>query len=163
MTAVRDSSALLVQNGSSPVRDVVAILDREPADIFVRLSLHALALDPSSAPDLATAKLLDEGLIEQGWSNAEYPALALAWFPSLAAEDRAGVFRVLDAIPGKYVDWWTARFEKETGKPPAAEDIQRFNIGCVRDLCWKWRDSPPKERREAIEEAGDPNAWHHSF
>jgi hypothetical protein len=71
--AVRTSAELLIRANLVPTRDVMATLKSEAADIFVRLSLHILSLDPAAVPDLATTRLLDAELIEQGWSN---PALS---------------------------------------------------------------------------------------
>jgi hypothetical protein len=163
LIAVRQSSEILIRGHAMGAGDVFALLRREPADIFVRLALHALSLDPSSAPELATAQLVDEVLIEQAWSNAEYSALARNWFPSLSAEEQSKILRVIDASPDKDLDWWMQRFEQETKKPASAEDIQRFKGNCIRNICWKWRTVLPQDRREAMEKLGDPDAWHHTF
>ena len=58
LIAVRQSSEILIRGHAMGAGEVFALLRREPADIFVRLALHALSLDPSSAPELATAQLV---------------------------------------------------------------------------------------------------------
>ena len=160
MTAVRVTAETLVKNRVVPLRDVVRMLTDVPAKIFVRMSLHLLSLDPASAPEEATDSLLDKGLITENWCNTEYAALAVAWYPSLTPEIQAEILRIVDAVPDEYLEWWTARFEEQQKVTPTPEDVQRFRIGCVTELLWKWRTVLPPDRQEALVKSGDPDAWH---
>lgn len=159
ITAVRQTAEELVRSGVAPTNEVVGMLASNEQRIFVRLALHVLALAPASAPDLATSYLLNEAFITQEWCNPEYAALAIAWFPSLPPESQAAILRAVDAVPGEYLDWWKARFEEERHAPPGPEDVAKFTLNCTRDLLWRWRSVLPPDRREAVEKAGDPNAW----
>jgi hypothetical protein len=160
MTAVRVTAETLVKNRVVPLRDVVRMLTDVPAKIFVRMSLHLLSLDPASAPEQATDSLLDKGLITENWCNTEYAALAVAWYPSLTPENQAEILRIVDAVPDEYLEWWKARFEEQQKVAPTPEDVQRFRIGCVTELLWKWRAVLPPDRQEALVKSGDPDAWH---
>ena len=42
---------------------------------------------------------------------------------------------------------------------PSPEEIEKFTIDCTRDLLWRWRGVLPLDRREQIENVGDPEAW----
>ncbi len=103
LTAVRESAESLVQSRTVPLRDAVRMLTSVNGQIFVRLSLHLLAQDPASAPEEATDCLLDKGLITETWCNAEYAALAKAWYPSITPENQAEVLRIVDAVPDEYL------------------------------------------------------------
>jgi len=159
ITAVRQAAEELVKSGAVPMNEVVGMLACKEQRIFVRLALHILALAPASAPDLATSYLLNEALITQEWCNPEYAALATAWFPSLPPASQAIILRAVDAIPGEHLDWWRARFEEEHHAAPGPEDVEKFTLNCTRDLLWRWRSVIPPDRREAVERAGDPDAW----
>jgi hypothetical protein len=159
LTAVRDSAESLVKNRTMPLRDAVRMLTNVQGQIFVRLSLHLLAQDPASAPEEATDCLVDKGLITATWCNAEYAALAKAWYPSVTPENQAEVLRIVDAVPDEYLGWWRERFEQHHGIAATADDEQRFRVGCVAELLWKWRTVLPADRQEALDKAGDPDAW----
>ena len=159
LTAVRDAAEDLVKSRTMPMRDAVRMLSSVQAQVFVRLSLHLLAQDPASAPEEATDCLLDKGLITATWCNAEYAALAKAWYPSMTLENQAEVLRVVDAVPDEYLAWWKARFEEQYKIAATAEDERRFRASCVAELLWKWRAVLPSDRQEALEKAGDPDSW----
>jgi hypothetical protein len=131
--------------------------------IFTRIALHVLAKNAAAAPELAKEYLLNHELIEASWAQNEYASLALAWFPSLAPEDRNTILAVVDAIPAKYSAAWRARFEEHTKTYPTAENERIFNASSIRDAVWKWRAVLPPERQEALNkivaELGDPDAW----
>lgn len=159
LTAVREAAESLIRSRTVPMRDAVKMLTNAQAQIFVRLSLHLLAQDPASAPEEATNYLLDKDLITQTWCNAEYAALANAWYPSMTAENQAAILRIVDAVPDEYLAWWSARFEEQQKVAATPDDEQRFRIGCVTELLWKWREVLPADRQEALTKAGDPDAW----
>ena len=159
LTAVRDSAESLVKNRTMPLRDAVRMLTNVQGQIFVRLSLHLLAQDPASAPEEATDCLVDKGLITATWCNAEYAALAKAWYPSITPENQAEVLRIVDAVPDEYLGWWRERFQQHHGIAATVDDEQRFRVCCVAELLWKWRTVLPAERQEALDKAGDPDAW----
>lgn len=131
--------------------------------IFVRLTLYVLSFNPSPAPDLAEAYLTDGDLIEAGWCNAEYAALARALFPSLPVGVQQQILACVDSVPDKYRDGWNRRFEAQHNRPPTADDEQKFNASMVRDLLWLWRSALPQERQASltsiVEKLGDPDAW----
>lgn len=162
-TAVRETAEELVRDRTVTVSEVVGMLAANGEKIFVRLALHVLAQNPASAPALATGYLLKEELSTEGWCNPEYAALANAWFPSLLPEQQTAIIRGIDAVPGRYLDWWKARFEEQQHVPPSPEDVEKFTVNCTRDLLWRWRGVLPPDRREQIEKAGDPEAWRRSL
>jgi hypothetical protein len=159
LTATREAAEGLVNSRTVPMRDAIKMLTNVQAQIFVRLSLHLLAQDPASAPEEATHCLLDKDLITQTWCNAEYAALANAWFPSMTAENQTAVLCIVDAVPDEHLAWWKARFEEQQKTAATLDDEQRFRIACVAELLWKWRGVLPPERQEAVTNAGDPDAW----
>jgi hypothetical protein len=159
LTAVRESAEGLVKSRTVPLRDAVKMLTSVNGQIFVRLSLHLLAQDPASAPEEATGCLLDTGLVTATWCNAEYAALARAWYPSITPENQDEILRIVDAVPDEYLGWWKERFEKQHGVTATPEDEQSFRVHCVAELLWRWRTVLPADRQEALEKAGDPDAW----
>jgi len=166
-SAVRRSAEMLIADDPARMRDVIGILTGDPAKIFVRLALHVLARDPSAAPDLAEAYLLDPELIEQTWAQEEYAALARAWYPSLSPEQQRAILAVVDAMPDKRRAAWRERFQQNHGSPPTAENERAYEVLTIRDALWKWRSVLPPERQEAINriagEYGDPDAWRQQF
>jgi len=162
-SAVRRSAEMLVADDPARMRNVIGILTSHPANFFVRLALHVLAQNPSAAPDLAEAYLLNAELIEGTWCQDEYAALARAWFPSLSPEKQAVVLRVVDLMPEKYRAAWRTRFEEHHKTPPTPENERTFAAATVRNALWKWRSVLPRERQEAldriVEKLGDPDAW----
>jgi len=163
VSAVRRSVEALIQEDATRMRRVVELLAGYEPKIFVRLYLHVLASNPAAAPDLATAYLTDEPLIEASWCRKEYSRLAVAWFSSLTPADQAKVLGVIDALPDKYLNAWKARFAERRLKPPAADDERKFRAATFRDVVWKWRTALPAERQSAldrvVQELGDPDAW----
>ncbi|MDE2284387.1 MAG: hypothetical protein KGK33_07210 [Hyphomicrobiales bacterium] len=163
ISAVRRSAEALIEEDATRMRGVLQLLAGYEPKIFVRLYLHVLASNPAAAPDIATAYLTDPSVIEASWSRDEYSKLALAWFPSLTTADQAKVLGVIDALPGKYLNAWKARFEEYRKKPPGADDERRFRAATFRDVVWKWRMALPAERQGAldqtVQELGDPDAW----
>ncbi len=159
VAAVRETAEELIRDQVVPMNEVVGMLAENDSNIFVRLVLHVLARNPALAPELATAYLLKEELITEDWCNPEYATLAKAWFGSMSSYDQATILRAIDEVPGRYLDSWMARFERQHKVPPNAADVEAFRINCVQDLIWRWRDALPADRREAVERAGDPHAW----
>jgi hypothetical protein len=78
LSAVRRSASMLIAEKPNRMRAVIESLTAKPAKIFVRLALYLVSQNPSAAPDLADAYLLDAELIEQTWAHQEYAALANA-------------------------------------------------------------------------------------
>jgi hypothetical protein len=167
ISAVRRSAEMLIKDDPACMRNVIGILTRHPAKIFIRLALHVLAQNPAAAPDLAEAYLLDAELTEETWCQDEYAALALAWFPSLTPRKQATILRVVDSIPDKHRAAWKARFEEHRRAAPTPDDERRFAAALIRDAFWKWRSVLPQDRQDAVnriaEELGDPEAWRHQL
>jgi hypothetical protein len=159
LRAVREAGESLVKTRTVPLGDAVRMLTNVQGQIFVRLSLHLLAQHPALAPEEATDCLLDKGLITATWCNAEYAALAKAWYPSMTPENQAEVLRIVDAVPDENLEWWRERFEQHYGSAATADDEERFRVSCVAELLWKWRTVLSAERQEALDKAGDPDAW----
>ena len=163
LAATRRSAEILVQSDVANMRAVIGILASYSPKIFVRLAYYVLASNPAATPDLARAYLIDPELIEATWCRDEYARLALAWFPSLTAEDQAAVLRVIDALPDRYLPAWKRRFEEHRKKEPDAEDQRKFRAAASRDTVWRWRAVLPAPRQDALDrtvkELGDPDAW----
>jgi hypothetical protein len=163
ISAVRRSAEMLVKDDPARMRNVIGILTRQPAKIFIRLALHVLAQDPAAAPDLADTYLLNVELIEATWCQDEYAALARGLFPSLSPEKQATILRVVDSIPDKHRAAWQARYEEHTKTAPTPDAERKFAAVVIRDALWKWRSALPQDRQDAVnrigEELGDPDAW----
>jgi hypothetical protein len=134
VTAVRETAEDLVRDRACPMIEVIGLLAANDAKIFARLALYIMAQDPASAPELATAYLLNEDLITGDWCNPDYAALATAWFPSLFADEQEAILRVVDGVPDIYLESWAAGFEERQKVPPSANDVERFRFNCVRNL-----------------------------
>ena len=167
MSAVRRSAEMLIADDPDPMRGVISILTSNPAKVFVRLTMHVLAQNPSAAPELGERYLLEPELIGQTWAQHEYAALARAWFPSLSEKNQRAVLAIVDAMPEKYRKIWRERFQQNHGTAPTAEDERVFEEITVRDALWRWRTVLPPERRQALDritaERGDPDAWRQQF
>jgi hypothetical protein len=162
VSAIRRSAELLIKGEPARMRGIVGSLGAYSSKIFVRLSLHVLAVNPAAAPELADAYLINPELIEASWCRHEYAELALAWFPSLTVEKQTAVLRVVDSIPDKYRATWKVRFEEWKKEPPTSDDERKFEANIFRDVVWAWRGVLPPERRKALEQIasdlGDPDA-----
>jgi hypothetical protein len=163
LAATRRSAEILVKSNATNTSAVANVLAGYSPKIFVRLTLYVLALNPSEAPDLATAYLLNPELIEATWCRDEYARLALVWFPSLTSDDQAAVFRVIDGLPDKYLPVWQERFEEQRRSAPGTEDERKFRAAAFREVVWRWRAVLPAPRQETLNrivaELGDPDAW----
>ena len=159
ITVVSKSAENLIESDAVPMQEVIAVLGTNPTKVFLRLALHVLAKAPSRAPELATSYLLNRELITASWCQAEYAALAKAWYLSLSAKHQADILHVVDAVPDEYLSIWKSRFEEHHHFAPTADDERRYRSGSAAELIWKWREVLPPERRKVLEEAGDPNAW----
>jgi hypothetical protein len=163
LVAVRRSAETLIHGILVSVRDIITIFAREPDKIFVRLALYVLAQDPSSAPDLATSYLLNGEYIEPSWCRHEYALLALAWFPSLSADEQDDLLRTADAFPDKHLVRWRVRFEEHNQRAPTIDDELGFRTALVTEILWEWRAVLSAARQAALEKSGDPNAWMRSI
>ena len=160
VNALRQSAEFLLTNRKAKTSAVVGILAREPERIFVRLCLYILARNPSSARKLASSYLMNENLIGETWSRAEYDALAIAWFPSLPPSGQAKILKFIEAMPAKYYESWRPRFEALYERAPNPEDKRAYGAGIIAEVLWGWRSVLPLDRREAIERSGDPRPSH---
>ncbi|MBB5053476.1 hypothetical protein HNQ36_003476 [Afipia massiliensis] len=153
------ASKLAIEADPACTRDVVSRIQSRSPKIFTRISLHVLSINPGGAPDLAQACLADPDLIEETWCRFEYGELARAWFPSLAASNQQSILSYVDSVPDKYRDRFNERFEKHEKRPPTPEEQRSRDESVVRDLLWHWRDVLPADRRDRLEQLGDPDAW----
>lgn len=163
ISAVRQSARMLVADNPANMRPVIGILTMGNAKIYSRLALHMLAQNPSAAPELAEAYLLNPEFIEESWCQHEYAALARVWFPSLSRRNQAAVLRIVDSIPDRHRAAWRLRFEEHHKHLPSTENEEAFTAHVLRDVLWRWRAVLPPDRQESlnriIEEHGDPDAW----
>ena len=137
------SSKLAIQTDPTCTRDVVSRIRSHSSKIFIRIALHVLSLNSSSAPDLAQAWLTDPDLIEETWCRAEYGELARAWFPSLPATGQQKILTHVDSVPDKYRDRWKQRFEAHEKRRPTPDEERNYDASVVRDLLWHWRTALP--------------------
>jgi hypothetical protein len=167
ISAVRRSAGILIAEDPTRMRRVIGILTENPAKIFVRLALHVVAQNPTAAPDLSDAYVLNPELIEQTWARHEYAELARAWYPSLSPGNQQAVLAVVNAMPDKYRAAWRARFAENNKAPPTGENDRVFSALTIRDALWDWRSVLPPERQQALDdivaEFGDPDAWRHQL
>jgi hypothetical protein len=153
------ASKLAIGADPACTRDVVLRIRSHSPKLFTRLALHVLSLDPAGAPELAQTYLTDRDLIEATWCRVEYGELARAWFPSLRAEIQQEILAHVDSVTDKYRDRFNQLFEQHENRPPTSAEQQNHDKSIVRDLLWHWREVLPHDRREGVEELGDPDAW----
>ncbi len=158
IAVLRDIAVNAARATALPMQEIIEILTLHEAPIFLRLSLYVLAVNPSAAPALATAYLLDERLLGQSWCNHEYSELANAWFPWLPPDDQSRILTFVDSLPEKYKAKWERDFYEYYKRNPTLEDYYNFSEGVKREVVWRWRNVLPLERLSAIEASGDPYA-----
>jgi hypothetical protein len=71
LSAVRRSAEIVIRVDGSHLCSTVQLLETQSSKILVRVALHVLAQNPSAAPDIANAYLLDSELIESTWCRPE--------------------------------------------------------------------------------------------
>ncbi len=156
-----------VEADPANVHRVLKLLSNYKPRIFRRIALHALALAPGEAPDVADRCLTDADLIETDWCRQEYAELARAWLHRLPPDRQKVIFDFIDLVPASRLDTWHARFEQHEKRKPTAEDDRKYCDITIRDIVWEWRDALPSDRRAALEktiaEFGDPDAWQQRF
>ncbi|RWC92299.1 MAG: hypothetical protein EOS72_01910 [Mesorhizobium sp.] len=153
------ASKLTIEADPARTHDTVMRIRSHSSRLFARIALHVLSLNPAGARDVAQALLTDRDLIEETWCRIEYGELARAWFPSLPAPIQQEILTYVDSMPEKHRDGFNQRFEQHQNRPPTQEEQQKYNETIVRDLLWHWREVLPSDRRERIENLGDPDAW----
>ncbi|MGA8615315.1 MAG: hypothetical protein WB760_27270 [Xanthobacteraceae bacterium] len=167
LSAVRQSAEALIRADPTSMSAVIHLLAGYQSKIFTRLSLYLLACNPGVAPDLASAYMTNDLLIEATWCREEYARLALTWFPSLQHDDQTAILALIDALPHKKLQIYRARFEEQQKRAPDAEDERRFRAVTFRDAVWRWRSVLPTARQleldRTVEELGDPDAWRQQF
>lgn len=153
----------MVSDNATSIRSIITLWAGYAPTVFLRLTLHLLAKDPTAVPDLAERYLTTPKLIEAEWCTHEYSELALAWYPSLTIEKQQEVLRGVDAIPEKYLPAWKILFEERNKTQPTEEDEQTFSNVVIMETLWKWRSSLSVERQEMLskiaETHGIPDAW----
>jgi hypothetical protein len=77
--AIAKLATSAVEADPANVHCVLKLLSNYKPRIFRRIALHALALAPGAAPDVADLYLTDTELIEADWCRQEYAELARAW------------------------------------------------------------------------------------
>jgi hypothetical protein len=153
------ASKLVIEADPASTGDVVFRICSHSPKLFTRIALHVLSLNPAGAPGLAEAYLSDRNLIEATWCRVEYGQLARAWFPSLPAEIQQEILGHVDSVPDKYRDRFNKLFEQHENRPPTSAEQQNHDKSIVRDLLWHWREVLPHDRKEGVEELGDPDVW----
>jgi hypothetical protein len=127
--------------------------------------MHLLAKNPGCTADLAETWLSDVDLLEDTTFNAEYSALALAWYPSLSAERQESIMALIRGIPGRYRDVWK-KHREQSGQFVDHEDEVAFDALTVMEVAWKWRAVLPASFQEELEATrqryGVPGGWKRS-
>jgi hypothetical protein len=152
-----------VEADPANVHSVLKVLSNYKPRIFRRIALHALALAPGEAPDVADRYLTDTDLIKADWCQQEYAELARAWLSHLPLDRQKFVFDFIDSVPEAFLDNWHSSFEQYEMRKPTAEEDRKYRETTIRDIVWEWRDALPADRRAALDktigEFGDPEAW----
>lgn len=165
--AVRKSAVRLIGQEGTDIRAVMDILLANRFKIFERIALHVLAKKPDGAPDRADELLLDPNLLECYSLRHEYGELATVRFPAMTQERQAELLKLVDSIPGKYLDSFKRRVADYEKREATAVDEESYAQAVVRDATWYWRSVLPKERQDALAEAvakhGEPDAWKARF
>jgi hypothetical protein len=146
---------------------ILETLQSYRAKMYRRIALHALAMAPEAAADLAEACLTDTALIDADWCRQEYAELATAWFPSLSAAAQRTILDFVDAVPERFRETYEAHFEAHEKRPFTEDDDRKYRATTVRDIVWEWRHALPPARREALDatvaELGGPDAWRRHY
>ncbi|AIY40141.1 hypothetical protein LT85_0983 [Collimonas arenae] len=164
---VRYSAEQIIHGDALQMPAVLEVLGKHTPKLFRRLEMFLLSQHPAAASERARSLLLDAELLEAPWCTHEYALLALAWFPSLTPTDQQTVLGQADAISGRYMDGWKARFEERAKQPPNAEEVRIFSAHVLRDALWYWRAVLPTDRQRSVDaivaEFGDPEAWRNAY
>ena len=150
--AVRCSAEFLIAECPDRMREIVGIVEAARERVFIRLTLYLLSRRPSSVPDLAAKYLLDAEMIDANWCQQEYGHLARDWFPSLGNEQQAEILKIVDEIPGKYLDPWRERFSQRCEGFPTADQEREFVEVTIMEIVWYWREALPLDRQKAVAE-----------
>ena len=82
-------------------------------------------------------------------------------------ERQAALLKLVDSIPGKYLDSFKRRVADHDKREVTAADEESYTQAVIRDATWYWRSVLPKERQDALAEAvakqGEPDAWKARF
>lgn len=160
--AVLKSASRLVQYDSTDVRAVMDILLAKRFKIFERVAMRVLAKKPDGAPELADELLFDPNLLESYSVRHEYAELATAHFPGMTKQNQTELLKLVDSIPGKYLDSFKKRVADYEKREVTAADEEGFTQAVIRDATWYWRSVLPRERQDALAEAvakhGEPDA-----
>jgi hypothetical protein len=154
-----DAAKLALVTDPTCMAALLATIRGHHPKIFIRIGLHILSLNPAAVPGVAETLLKDRELIEQSWCRKEYAELALAWFTSLPAAVQKQILDYVDSVPDQIRDGWKLRFAEHEKRQPTAEEEESFSAAIICELLWSWRAALPKERRQAVETQGDPDAW----
>lgn len=119
--AVRDAGIQLVRDGTVPLDEVIALLDKQIWRIFQRIALHILRAFTPQANVLTSAHLADAKLYAAREIFHEYVVLARAAFASLAPDAQEAILRLGDEDKDEH--WRTRVFGafRETIPHAAAE------------------------------------------
>lgn len=165
--AIKRVAEAAIRMNTSGMQTVLDHFLPELPNIFTRLRLHLLAVDPSNAPDLATAYLTNLDLVDASWCRGEYAKLARAWFSHLVPAQQSRILEYIDSFAEADIENWRQRFEQHEKRKPDVDDERKFRESTFRDAVWWWRDALPLERKAALDrtvrEFGDPDAWRSSY
>ncbi len=120
--------------------------------MFRRIALHALALAPGEAPDVADRYLTDTDLITADWCRQEYAELARAWLNHLPPDRQKAIFDFIDSVPevlSRYVacelravrraQAHCRRRPKISREPPSGTSFGNGAMHCRRIDGRRWR------------------------
>jgi hypothetical protein len=141
VSAVRDSTEVVVGIEDDRIGDVVALLEARGSSIFRRLALDLLARRPDAA--LISGRLRDRTLFDDVNAAREFNALAEAHFAALEPEAQQEILSFIAAGP--------------TGDADADENyVGRWQLHMLDRLPQPLPDDWPRRYQELVERYGEP-------
>ena len=127
VTAVRDAVEQVIEDEPFLLSEIIDILEGHGWAIFRRLSLHALRVFKSEAPELVHSHLAN-GDVAQDWElEREYVLLLADAFPSLLRERQNEILRVITEGPDR------AMLREEADKDGYVRRWQWQRLSPIRD------------------------------
>lgn len=146
VSAVRDTSARLIDEGLASISEIVAALESHDWPVFRRLALFLLDFRNDGADDLIEARLTDQHAIRDSNLTREFLTLASRHCASISPKGQTTLLALIDQ--GPEMNEWARQYEEGTGQPPTPaitqvriDRWQRDRLAAVEAiLTAEWQD-----------------------
>lgn len=153
ITAARDASALMANNPSIELSDVVRCFDTRSPPVFKRLALNLVREHAEEAGELLTERLSDRDNFESVTVHHEYHELLRVGFRILSEPAQRQILGWIDE--GPELDAWASRFLSSEGHPPTDAESKRFIDGWKIGKLSPVSDDLPADWKETYRDLTD--------